>query len=429
MMESNGSLTLVARGHGKSLMMSVYITWLVVNNPNIRILLISETDRKAQMFLSKIKAILQHSPILKEYYGDLVGEKWTDHAVTLKTRTDIFAEPTILATGAGSSTVVGTHVNVICCDDLVGFDAARSEVQRDRLLDWYRTSLMPCGLAGVKIIITGTRYHYIDLYQHHIDTFKYDTLILPAINPDGTALCSWLQPLEDTFDSNGNLLVKGLRTIRSDLGEIIFALQYSNDVELLKEGNIIKYNDIQWYDSLYHDENNQVYVIRSDNRKIKIGRITIGNDPAISEKSTADDSAYVVCGMGFDNNIYILESINKKLSFDKQINMVEHLVERWNPNEVTIEKVGYQAALIDELKRRGGLKIRDIQPGRDKIARTMSVTGFFEDHRVYLQKSMQDLIDQLIIFPDHIHDDLVDAVTYGLLSMKKQSVEPISISL
>jgi hypothetical protein len=173
MIESNGSLTLVARGHGKSLMMSVYITWLAVNNPNIRILLISETDRKAQMFLSKIKAILQHSSVIKEYYGDLVGEKWTDHAITLKTRTEIFAEPTILATGAGSSTVVGTHVNVICCDDLVGFDAARSDIQRDRLLDWYRTSLMPCGLAGVKIIICGTRYHYIDLYQHHIDTFKY----------------------------------------------------------------------------------------------------------------------------------------------------------------------------------------------------------------------------------------------------------------
>jgi predicted phage terminase large subunit-like protein len=428
MMESNNSLILAPRGHGKSLMMSVYITWLLVNNPNIRILLISETDRKAQMFLSKIKAILQHSSIIKEYYGDLVGEKWTDHALTLKTRTEIFAEPSILATGSGSSTVVGTHVNVICCDDLVGFDASRSDIQRDRLLDWYRTSLLPCGLAGVNIIICGTRYHYVDLYQHHIDTFKYDTLILPAINPDGTALIEWLQPLEDTFDSNGNLLVKGLKTIRSDLGEIIFALQYSNDVELLKEGNIIKYNDLRWYDSLYHDENNQVYVIRNDNKKIKIGKIILGNDPAISEKSAADDSAFIVAGMGTDNNIYILESINKKLSFDKQINMIEHLVERWQPNAVNIEQVAYQAALITELKRRGGLKIHDITPGRDKTSRTMGVTGFFEDHRVHLKKSMQALTDQLILFPDGKNDDLVDACTYSLIGMKYGTVEPISIS-
>jgi predicted phage terminase large subunit-like protein len=242
-------------------------------------------------------------------------------------------------------------------------------------------------------------------------------------------LCEWLQPLEDQFDSNGNLLVKGLKTIRSDLGEIIFALQYSNDVELLKEGNIIKYNDIQWYDSVYHDENNKVYVIRNDGKKIKIGKIVLGNDPAISEKSTADDSAYVVSGMGSDNNIYILESINKKLSFDKQINMVEHLVERWQPNAVNIEKVAYQEALITELKRRGGLHIHDITPGRDKVARTMGVTGFFEDHRVHLRKSMQALTDQLILFPDGILDDLVDSCTYSLIGMKYGTVDPISVSL
>lgn len=429
MVEANSSLTLVARGHGKSLMMSVYITWLVVNNPNIRVLLISETDRKAQMFLSKIKAILQHSPILEKYYGNLVGEKWTDHAVTLKTRTEIFAEPTILASGAGSSAVVGTHANVICCDDLLGFEVARSDVQRERLLDWYRTSLMPCGLAGVKTIVCGTRYHYSDLYQHHIDVFKYDTLILPAIKSDGTALCEWLQPLEDKFDSNGNLFIKGLKTIRSDLGEIIFALQYSNDVELLKEGNIIKYNDLRWYNSLYHDENNQVFVLREDNKKIKIGKIVIGNDPAISQKESADDSAWIICGMGTDNNIYILESINKKLSFDQQIKMVEHLVEKWQPNMVNIEKVAYQAALITELQRRGGLKINPMVPVRDKVARTMGITGFFEDHRVYLQRSMQALIDQLILFPDGKNDDLVDSCTYSLLGMKFGTVDPIMISL
>jgi phage terminase large subunit-like protein len=259
-------------------------------------------------------------------------------------------------------------------------------------------------MSGGKISVCGTRYHNLDIYNALINDLHYKTLILPAIKEDGTALCEWLVPLKDRVNEDGSI-DEGLETIRENLGSVIWQLQYMNDASILNDDAIIKpdyiqyYNDIEWKD-------NKLYVI-NNGISIKIGKIIMGVDPAISEKSTADDSAFVVCGMGSDNNIYILESINKKLSFDKQINMVEHLVERC----------------------RGGLKIRDIQPGRDKIARTMSVTGFFEDHRVYLQKSMQDLIDQLIIFPDHIHDDLVDAVTYGLLSMKKQSVEPISISL
>ena len=53
MLESSYNLTLISRGHGKSLMVSVFVTWLLVNNKNIRIIIVSDTDRKATMFLKK----------------------------------------------------------------------------------------------------------------------------------------------------------------------------------------------------------------------------------------------------------------------------------------------------------------------------------------------------------------------------------------
>ena len=425
--DTSHGMLLCPRGHGKSKISQSYIAWLAVNNPDMRILIVSDSDTKATLFLSTIKNTLEYSPIIKEYYGDVRGSVWTDHAIVIKGRKHIQTEPTVMSVGSSSGRATGLHVDVILLDDCESFDSARSEIKRNRLQEWYKTTLAPCLMANGKTMVCGTRYHFSDIYELLLTNFGFEKLILPAIK-DEKALCEWLVPLNDKINPDGSI-TKGLKTIKSELGEIIWNLQYENNVELLKEGNIIKYTDLMWYDSLYHDENNQVYILRDNNKKIKIGKIVIGNDPAISEKAAADDSAYIISGMGSDNNIYILESINKKLSFNKQINMIEHLVEKWQPNEVNIEKIAFQEALITELKRRGGLKIRDIVPGRDKVARTMGVTGFFEDHRVYLQKSMQDLIDQLIIFPEHIHDDLVDACTYSLMGMKYGTVEPISISL
>lgn len=421
-------LLLCPRGTGKSKIAQGYIAWLALHNPNIRIIIVSDSDGKATMFLNTIKNVLEYSPVIKDYYGDVRGETWTEHAITIKGRTFIQTEPTIMSVGSGSGRVTGMHADIILLDDVESFDSSRSQVKRDRLQDWYKTTLSPVLMSGGKTMVCATRYHYVDLYQCLLDDFGFNKLVLPAINKDGSSICEWLLPLEDKILPDGKIL-KGLKTIKSNLGSVIYALQYSNDVELLKEGNVIKYTDLQWYDSVRHDENNQVFVIREDNKKIKIGKIVIGNDPAISQKDAADDSAYVVSGMGSDSNIYILENINKRLSFDKQIATVEHLVEKWGPNTVNIEKIAYQEALITELQRRGGLHINSITPTRDKVARTMGIAGFFEDHRVYLQKSMQALVDQLILFPDGQMDDLVDACTYSLLGMKTGTVAPIMLNI
>ena len=412
------SLALIARGHGKSLMVSVFLTWLIVNNPNIRVLLVSQTDRKSQMFLSKIKTIIQTSPTIKKYYGDLVGSKWTDHGITLKTRTEIYAEPNILAMGANSSQVVGMHVDLIVLDDVVDYDNARSEIQRTRLSDWFKTALLPTILSGGRIVAVGTRYSILDLYDTMM-RMDYNVLILPAIGNDGKALCEFLVPLKDKIGKDGEVLVEGLETIKKNLGSVIFNLQYQNNTDLLKEGAIIKYDDLRFYSKTIL-EDGYTYVIK-DEKRIKIVTTTIGVDPAISKQEYADYTAMITAGKDKDGNIYILDIVNAHLSFSEQINKVEYLVEKYHPMETAIEKVGYQEALIQELQRKGGLKIRAVTPTRDKVARLMSVTGFFESGIVHIRNDMNSFIDQLVLFPDGSNDDMVDAMVYALMGLRRTS--------
>ena len=424
--DTQDGMLLCPRGHGKSKIAQGYVGWLALHNPNMRIIIVSDSDSKATMFLTTIKNVLEYSPIIKEYYGDVKGPTWTDHAIVIKGRTKIQTEPTVMSVGSGSGRVTGMHASLLLLDDVESFDSARSEVKRERLQDWYKTTLAPVLMGDGKTMVCGTRYAAMDIYNMLEEDFNFKKLILPAIR-NGKALCEWLAPLHDKKLPNGKI-IKGLDTIKGNLGSVIYALQYDNDVSLLKAGTVFKYADFQFYKRVLFD-GPKVYVERLDGVKELTERIVIGIDPAISEKqvATADYTAMIILGKcNKSGNIYALDYINRRLGFNDNIELIEHMVEKWTPNEVAIEDVAFQKALITELQRRGGLKIKSITPTRDKVARAYMVSGMVESHLVHFKHEGQSIItDDMTFFPDGKHDDLTDAMVYALGQMKIGSPEPI----
>ena len=421
-------ILLCPRGSGKSKIAQGYVAWLALHNPDMRMLIVSDSDGKATLFLNTIKNVLEYSPIIKEYYGDVRGENWTEHALTIKGRKFVQTEPTVMSVGSGSGRATGLHIDKILMDDVESFDSSRSQVKRDRLQDWYKTTLSPCLLSSGSTMVCATRYHQADIYQMLLDEFGFNKLILPAIDSDGKSICEWLIPLHDKVKPDGSIQ-KGLSTIKANLGSVIYALQYDNSVELLKAGTIFKYEDFMFYDRVIFDKPN-IYAEGLNGTRELIKKIVIGIDLAISEKQTADYTAMLILGKSAKGNIYVLDYVNKRLTFNSQVELIENLVAKWTPNEVVIEQVAYQAAMIDELRRRGGLKVIPITPTRDKVARAYLVSGMVESRLVHFkQKGQSDVTDDLTIFPDGEHDDITDGFVYAIGRMKYATVEPISISL
>lgn len=426
-MDNKNSLVLAPRGHGKSKILQGIITWMIVNDPNKRVILVSDTDTKAQMFLRTIKSTIDNSPVLKEFYGKLQGDRWTDHAITIEGRNEIHTEPSLLSVGAGSGSVTGMHCDELFIDDIVSFDSSRGEMQRARIKDWYRTTLLPVLLSTGGISIAGTRYHYSDFYDLIISELEYPTRIFSAINEDGTALCEWLVPLNNKVSPSGKVLEKGLLSIKKDLGSVIFALQYSNDVSLLKEGNIFQNRYMQYYDGIFFEEG-KVFVQR-DNFRTEIKKIHIGGDLAISQQDSAAYSAFITVGMGEDHKLYVLDVVREKLTFSGQKEAILKLVDKWSPASTRLEAVAYQVALVQELQALGGLKIVPIYPTRDKVSRANQITGWFENSNIYfLKNSMVDLVDELLLFPDGTFKDQVDALVFAIDGFKKGGSEVLSIT-
>jgi len=163
-------------------------------------------------------------------------------------------------------------------------------------------------------------------------------------------------------------------------------------------GNIFKREWLQYTDKIPN--------------KIKIFQ-TI--DLAISKKETADYFALLTFGIGQDKTIYILDLYVDHLSFPEQVKIVTHYNKKWKPLRVGIESVQYQAALPQWLIANTSIPVFELKPSGDKVTRAMRITPQFENHKVFIKRTIPNrdiLEEQLTTFPNADNDDIVDTVSY-----------------
>ena len=409
------TLYLAPRGSGKTRIGNIgYCGWKAVNNPNIRILILSDTDTHAIRFLGTIKTAFETHLLLHRYYGELRGAKWTDHELVLKTRTDLaLTEATISAMGMYSGAVTTGHYDIIIADDLINFDNTRTEGQRERAKTWFKTTMLPTLLPGGEIHCLGTRYHYDDLWDMITNDLGYDTQIQHAIMNEGTinerSYWEWHMPLHTKITDGRK--IKGLIEIRdgdensAGIGSLIFNLQYQNDVELQKKGRIFEYDWFKFYDTI--PLNLEVYQ---------------GVDLAISKEEGAAFFVILTLGRDKDGNIYLLDIYRERgVSFNTQRNMIKKKAEEWKPIRIGIETNAYQEALAEEVQRLTVLPIFEITTTRDKTRRAQIRSGLVENGHVYISSDMHSFISELVMMPDSNYKDQFDAFDFALTALERST--------
>jgi len=395
-------LLLLPRGTFKTSLITIaFGIQMTLNDPNIRILLDSETYFKSKAFLAEIKGHYESNEELREVFRTIHGiypnegrKKellWSDSQINLSCRTRHRKEPTFSCAGI-DVTKNGMHYDLAICDDLHSEQNVTNTEQITKVKDHWRLiySLLD---PGKPLIVIGTRWHFDDLYQLILDEQrnKFNILVRKAIKDDG-----------NLFFPN-RLTRAFLDDVREKQGSAHFSKQYQNE-PIDDETATFKHKDFR-------------YKKWEEVKDIPINwYLTI--DPSYAGQYS-DYAAFVLCGMDYQRNLYIRHITRQKMTYSEIINETFKLFGNYLPRQIIIETVGAQKSIMyeftNEQKRRGTwLPIQEVkQRTISKDERIRALAPFYEYGHVYHIRECPQLDEfelELLKFPSGKHDDVIDAL-------------------
>ena len=171
-------------------------------------------------------------------------------------------------------------------------------------------------------------------------------------------------------------------------------------------------------------------------------------DLAISSANSADRTAFVVCGVDVDNNVYVIEIYADRSSPSAQVGKLLSICSRYYeknngiPIYVGMERGALKHAFIDQWDRRildidyGHKipKIQDLDPygGKNsKNKRIQQLETLFYRKKIYFLRGIRNigsLEEELLAYPAAKHDDISDAFSYLLqiVSWREKPIEQTS---
>jgi len=408
-------ILLIPRGCLKSTLITIGKTlqW-IAENPSVRVLIANATYSMATAFLNVIKRHLTNNEMYREIFGNLAldPEKWSENMITLNQAHVIGGEKeaTVFCYGIGGN-LVSQHYDKIILDDVVNEDTVSTKEQIEKTIQFYRMC-QPLLEKGGEMIIIGTRWREDDLYGWLMDKENgvvqdFDMFIRTAIQ-------------DDLWDETKKEFVKGtvlwpekytlgdLSDIKRKMGPYQFSSQYLNNPVPPSDADFKRV----WFK----------YYETADIRGMDMNKYTFV-DPAISIEAQADYSAIVTVGVDQYSNIYILDIERERMKPDELINAIFRTYERWHPQSIGVEQVGFQKTLRYSLKkeeeeRKRFLNIVELKPdGRNKDQRIRGLQPQYASGKVLHNRDLMYNIyleDELLRFPRGKHDDMIDALAYSL---------------
>jgi hypothetical protein len=153
-------LMMAFRSSGKSTMVGLFCAWLLVRDPNLRILVLAADLALAKKMVRTVKRIVERHRLTQDLRPER-ADQWAAEQFTVNRRLEL-RDPSMLARGIGAN-VTGSRADVVICDDVevprTSGTAAKREELRERLseIDYV---LVPGGLQ----LYVGTPHSYYTIY-------------------------------------------------------------------------------------------------------------------------------------------------------------------------------------------------------------------------------------------------------------------------
>ena len=392
--------------HGKSELLSFwYPVWLITHNPLLQIMFITYGGEFAAQWGARVRNFIQE-------FGDEFGvEIRTDTAS--RTRWELTSGGGMYAVGTGGQ-ITGRGADRLIVDDPVkGDEAARSQLQRDQMLQWWQQTAYTRLEPGGKIAMVGTRWHQEDLLGklEQLSEAKvgaqWDIMKLPALSTsdtdplgrkEGEALWPERWPREKLLQIKDGQISDPLNPTGSPYAWSALYQQSPTP----EEGASIKRVWWKYYQSPPAD----------------LDDIILSWDLAFKDLAASD---FVVgqCWGRKGAQFYLLDMTRGRMNFPETLEAFRNMADKWpQARRKLVEDSANAPALIATLHREIP-GIVPIKPKGSKDARLSAVAPAIESGNVYIPefktaKWVVDLVEECATFPNAAHDDTVDALSQAL---------------
>jgi len=297
----------------------------------------------------------------------------------------------------GPVTGRGAHIALID-DPIKNRQDADSDVYRERVWQWYTSTLYTRLMPGGAIIVILTRWHEDDLAGRLLERQetgdKWDIVELKALD-NGKAL--W----PEWYDE------KALEQIKNNIGPRDWSALYQQSPQP-DEGT---YFQRDWFTTADTPERLNYY---------------ISTDFAVTEDA-GDFTEFGVFGIDADENIYIVDWWSGQQTADIWIDALLNLVEQYKPLAVFGETGAIRRSIEPFLKKRSKerrvfARLEWITRTKDKTAMARAFQARAAMGNVFLSNKVAngELLDQLLKFPAGKHDDKVDVCALMGLALDQQ---------
>lgn len=431
------------RGHAKSTAISfVYALASVLFRQSKFVVLVSDTEGQAQMFLDQIKTALQTNLDLIQLFGvkDFEADTKTDIIVRMEDGYRF----RIVAKGSGQKVRGLTwdlyRPDLILGDDLENDDIVMNDDRRKAFREWVINALLPIRGPNGKVRIVGTILH-LDSFLARVTPLEGER---STVTEDGLRF----------VDKNQKKMFRGV-LYKGHIG--------NNPTEIKLESDMLwpQRFDKKWYLEKYysavelgHPEGyTQEYLNRpldpslafyrqsdlramtqEDKDAIATGRKPLvfyaGGDLAITEKERGDYTAFVVVGIDSDGIMYVMDVIRERFDGRGIVNMILKLQKQWNLQWFALESdktaKSITPFLNEEMIKPGNqiVNVIPVIPHHDKTARATPMQGRMRIGAVKFNKSADfypTLESELLTFPRGRHDDQVDALSCIGIALQRLS--------
>lgn len=400
--ELNDLNIIIARGHGKTTALLIYMMWRILYFPWWSMVYVASKNL-GEKGLGKIRRELEINKKINYIFGNIVptnSDDKKDKRLNKWRQKELeFLNGSYIETVTRGQPIRGARPREIIMDDPQDNKDVKNPSMAREFLEWAFTSLYNVLLPWGRMVALGTIVWNLCFVKQLRDEKKWPTIEYQACD-DHFENILWpemwnKQALIERRDGKIYTDPKSGKEMRKKgIGTAYFNQEFRN-IPLNTADKVIKEHWIRYYIP-----------------PLEFDYIVFAVDPATKTKEQNDFTGLCVVGVK-EYKKYVIFSRGVKLAPRELEQFIININDRFEP-DVIVKEDNVEVKLTDDLKARW-LPIQSIWSHRDKHTRLLGVAGQIEVGDVYFLKDGQEkLVEQITQYPDVEHDDEMDALVFAL---------------